>query len=96
MGTLGVWEAHTPSLAPQHSRPRVDLPAPVASAQTQHSLSTALPRPPPPATEFTWVEQKFMNQRCHQPVLSKGVGKIPGIERLESYKLIGALPLLSE
>lgn len=37
-----------------------------------------------------------MNQRCHQLVLCKGVGKIPGTEQLESYKLIIALPLLSE
>lgn len=50
----------------------------------------------PSAAEFTWIEQKFMNQRCHQLVLCKGVGKIPGTEQLESYKLIIALPLLSE
>lgn len=79
------------------------LRGPLALALTSPPLwlvrkrSTAFPPPPPPPpTEFTWIEQKFMNQRCRQPVLCKGVGKIPGIAQLESYKLVVALPLLSD
>lgn len=44
--TAGVGEVDTPTLAPPHSRPRVDLPAPVASAQARHSpflLKLSLP-----------------------------------------------------
>ena len=92
-GQVGVWEANTPSLASAYSRPRVDLPASAASAQARYIFFFFFFS----SSETVYLNRAmFINQLGHQPASSSKVGKIPATERMENYKLILAVPILSE